>query len=116
MALTVTKTVLKNYDPEDIVIRCEIAFDSSYPTGGEALDMTTHGDEILYAHVESHGLLGLVIDIDATNYASGALALMVLQGDYAKTADDELTEADNAADVSTAGAAVRVIVHMKRYG
>jgi hypothetical protein len=116
MALTVTKTVLKSFDPEDIVVRCEVAFDSSYPTGGETLDVSDTVGEILWVQVESHGLLGLVIDIDPTGFSTGSCVLMALQGDYAKSADDELTEVDDTTDLSTLGASVRIIVHGRNIG
>ena len=116
MALTVTKTIIKNFDPEDIVVRCEVAFDSSYLTGGEELDVSSLVGEILWAHVESHGLLGLVVDIDTTSYSSGKCKLLVLHGDYAKGADDELTEVDTTTNLATSGAAVRIIVHGKNVG
>jgi len=67
MALTVTNTKRNSVSGSKITAFVSVAFDASYPTGGEAFDATTYianPDSVLVTGMDS---AGHIIRYDATN-------------------------------------------------
>lgn len=93
MSLTVTKTILTDFSPEFKLIKCDVAFDASYPTGGESLDLTDHFVEVKGAWVGSQSMAvsSKFVKIDDGNFGSGTMLLEV---------HDTTNEEDNASDQS----------------
>jgi hypothetical protein len=94
MALTVTKTVLTEWSPELKFVKCDVAFDSSYPTGGETLDLTDQFAEIKGAWVGSQSMAvsSKFVKIDYTNVGSGTILL-----ELHDTTDEEADASDQSA-------------------
>lgn len=98
MSLTVT------IDPEKgIIEKCaqnfklltgKIAFDSSYPTGGEALDLSNHFDRLI-AFIAFEPTAGYVFIYDRTNKK-----VKVYFADYDAGADGALIEVADTTDLS----------------
>jgi hypothetical protein len=93
MALTTTVTELTFFMPEMNMVQCDIAFDSSYPTGGETLDLTGYFAAIQGAFIGSQSMAvsSKFVKIDYTNKATGTLLLEV---------HDTTNEETNASDQS----------------
>tara|TARA_B100000900_G_C20283839_1_gene595210 strand:- start:50 stop:361 length:312 start_codon:yes stop_codon:yes gene_type:complete len=75
MALTVEQLGRTNVTGNRLTVALKITFDSSYPTGGEPLDLTTYVSNIETVHVEVSG--GYVFQYDRSNkkvlaYEAGA--------------------------------------------
>jgi hypothetical protein len=62
MALTVTQKGRTNVTGNRLSVTLAITFDSSYPTGGEALDLTTYVSNIESVHIETTGTMSFVYD------------------------------------------------------
>jgi len=73
----------------------DVTFDSSYPTGGEALDFTTLGFASVQAVIDAGGIThgGFVYDYDYTN----SKILAYWTGAVVSTALAEVTNATNMA-------------------
>ena len=123
MALTITEVIsgprpaipIKNVSPfgdKLIVVSLSVAFDSSYPTGGEVIDLSPYfGDTggILLACFVPEDTQGYVCKyIGDTNRTMAGGLLKLYYADYDAEADGVLIEAANELDVS-ALTAVRVI-------
>tara|TARA_Y100001937_G_C7135996_1_gene340022 strand:+ start:4817 stop:5128 length:312 start_codon:yes stop_codon:yes gene_type:complete len=91
MALTVEKLGRTNVTGNRLTVALKITFDSSYPTGGEALDLTAHVANIETVNVEVSG--GFVFAYDRTNKK--------LKAFEAGADGDALDEVDNATDLGT---------------
>jgi len=74
-----------------LTVALKITFDASYPTGGEALDLTAYVNNIETAMVETSG--GFVFGYDRTNKK--------LKAFEAGADGDALDEVDNATNLST---------------
>ena len=75
MALTVEQLGRTNVTGNRLTVALKITFDSSYPTGGEPLDLTTYVENIETVGIEVSG--GYVFQYDRTNkkvlaYEAGA--------------------------------------------
>lgn len=75
MALTVEQLGRTNVTGNRLTVALKITFDSSYPTGGEALDLTTYVSNIETVGIEVSG--GYVFQYDRSNkkvlaYEAGA--------------------------------------------
>ena len=75
MALTVEQLGRTNVTGNRLTVALKITFDSSYPTGGEALDLTTYVSNVESVGIEVSG--GYVFQYDRTNkkvlaYEAGA--------------------------------------------
>jgi hypothetical protein len=94
MALTVTKTVLTDFMPEMKLIKCDVAFDNSYPTGGETLSLTDQFSAITGAWVGSQSMAvsSKFVKIDYTNVASATINL-----ELHDTTDEETAASDQSA-------------------
>ena len=91
MALTVEQLGRTNVTGNRLTVALKITFDDSYPTGGEALDLTTYVNNIETVMVETSG--GFVFGYDRTNKK--------LKAFEAGADGDALDEVDNATDLST---------------
>ncbi len=87
----------------------EVDFDSSYPTGGEVIDLSvaTMGELLGFSH-EVYGAvvlsdtLGWVVQYDlATDGAPATGKLKVYHADYDSSSDGELIEMTSTGDLST---------------
>jgi len=74
-----------------LTVALKITFDASYPTSGEALDLTAYVNNIETAMVETSG--GFVFGYDRTNKK--------LKAFEAGADGDALDEVDNATNLST---------------
>lgn len=107
--MSVTKNsvaVLTKFQPESKRVAYNVAWDNSYPTGGQNLDCTDHFKEIGSVMVES-GFAGYVIEPVTTNYATAQVKLRCWRQTAATGA---LVEVPNTTDLSAALNAVRVVV------
>tara|TARA_R100000231_G_scaffold88704_3_gene67161 strand:- start:626 stop:937 length:312 start_codon:yes stop_codon:yes gene_type:complete len=91
MALTVEQLGRTNVTGNRLTVALKVTFDASYPTGGEALDLTAYVSNIETVHVEVSG--GFVFQYDRTNKK---LKAFEAGGD-----GDALDEVDNATNLST---------------
>ena len=65
MALTVEQLGRTNVTGNRLTVALKITFDDSYPTGGEALDLTTYVNNIETVHIEN--MDGYLLEYDRTN-------------------------------------------------
>jgi hypothetical protein len=91
MALTVEQLGRTNVTGNRLTVALKITFDSSYPTGGETLDLTAYVNNIETVMVETSG--GFVFGYDRTNKK--------LKAFEAGADGDALDEVDNATNLST---------------
>lgn len=70
-----------------------IAFDSSYPTGGEAIDISSGNETLEFVHAQIEG--GYAFSWDKANQK-----LIAWYGDYNNASDGVLIEVPNATDLS----------------
>jgi len=91
MALTVEQLGRTNVTGNRLTVALKITFDDSYPTGGEALDLTTYVSNIETVMVETSG--GFVFGYDRTNKK--------LKAFEAGNDGDALDEVDDATNLST---------------
>lgn len=103
MALTVEQLGRTNVSGNRHTVALKITFDSSYPTGGEALDLTAYVANIEGVSVEESG--GYVFQYDRSN--KKLKAYNVAASDQTPTADitaaalAEVTAATNLSSVVT---------------
>ena len=91
MALTVEQLGRTNVTGNRLTVALKVTFDDSYPTNGEALDLTAYVSNIETVHVEVSG--GFVFQYDRTNKK-----LKVFE---AGADGDALDEVDNATNLSS---------------
>lgn len=65
MALTVEQLGRTNVTGNRLTVALKITFDNSYPTGGEALDLTAYVNNIETVHIEN--MDGYLLEYDRTN-------------------------------------------------
>lgn len=94
MALTVEQLGRTNVTGNRLTVALKITFDSSYPTGGEALDLTSYVNNIETAMIEGSG--GYVFEYDRTNKKVKAF-----EAGADGAALDEVTAATNLSTVVT---------------
>tara|TARA_R110002110_G_scaffold35277_8_gene119324 strand:- start:6235 stop:6588 length:354 start_codon:yes stop_codon:yes gene_type:complete len=107
MALTVSNTKRNSVSGSKITAYVTVAFDASYPTGGEAFDATTYianPDSILVSGMDS---AGHIVRYDETNkklkvYQSGHAALDGAAA-IANAAAAPLVEVANTTDLALLG-------------
>lgn len=80
-----------------------VAFDSSYPTGGEAFTVADLGFKVLPRWIEIETSAGYIFKIDRTN-----LKVIAYMGDNNNASDGPLIEVANTTDLS-AVTGVRVL-------
>lgn len=106
MAVTVTKVAKESLGS----IRCsivDVAFDDSYPTGGESLTAADLGlTRVLFALAEPAS--GYAFEYDHTNSK-----LLAYYADYDAGADGPLIQVPNTTDLNPAVAGVRLIAFGK---
>ena len=98
MVLEVAKnpdnTILKRVGHDHAMVTGKITFDSSYPTGGEALDLSKHmPNEIEFISFESDD--GYIFQYDRTNKK-----ILAYYFDYNAGADGAAIEVANTTDLS----------------
>jgi len=76
------------------IVTGKISFDSSYPTGGESLDLTDRLQTVLAVFIENKS--GYIFEYDYTNKKVKAY-----YGNYDQTSDGALTEVANTTDLSS---------------
>tara|TARA_R100001509_G_C4882301_1_gene220552 strand:- start:3549 stop:3860 length:312 start_codon:yes stop_codon:yes gene_type:complete len=91
MALTVEQLGRTNVTGNRLTVALKVTFDDSYPTNGEALDLTAYVSNIETVHVEVSG--GFVFQYDRTNKK--------LKAFEAGADGDALDEVDNATNLSS---------------
>lgn len=94
MALTVEQLGRTNVTGNRLTVALKITFDSSYPTGGEALDLTEYVSNIDTANIEVSG--GYVFAYDRTNKK-----VLAYEAGADGTALDEVANATNLSSVVT---------------
>jgi hypothetical protein len=118
--MALTKSVVElAVTPEMKLYKVTVAFDSSYPaSGGEPLDMTAYGREILFAVIMDRGLVATSAEVaynfgiaDA-NFGSGSLGLQVYTGSASGSPNAEVTSATDLSGLT----AVSLLVAMKNLG
>ena len=100
MALTVEQLGRTNVTGNRLTVALKITFDSSYPTNGEALDLTAYVSNIENVAIEESG--GYVFQYDRTN--KKLKAFNVAASDQTPTADitaAALAEVTNATNLSS---------------
>lgn len=103
MALTITN-IERDATSTKRIIYCDVAFDSSYPTGGEALAAATLGlKNISFMHIG--GKSGYIFEYDYTNSKLKAMTPTAAQ---AAVTTDKLTIAASGAGNITDGQSVTV--------
>ena len=108
MSLSITRTWIQEWNPEARMLRLTAAFDSSYPTGGESVNLSDYVSEIVFAAAQPKN--GYVFEIDEAGFAVGTLAIKVLHVDMDAVADSALVEvADTTNLASLTGVSVLVI-------
>lgn len=110
MAAAFTKTHERDLGGGLKLVRGTIAFDNSYPTAGEAVDMSGHfpGGVILHCWSDIKTCGGYVICHDGGTAAAGKF--MAYFGDYDPAAAGPLVEAANATDLSGITAGVLTMI------
>ena len=94
MALTVEQLGRTNVTGNRLTVALKITFDSSYPTGGEPLDLTTYVENIETVGIEVSG--GYVFQYDRTNKK-----VLAYEAGADGAALDEVTNATNLSTVVT---------------
>ena len=94
MALTVEQLGRTNVTGNRLTVALKITFDSSYPTGGEPLDLTTYVENIETVGIEVSG--GYVFQYDRTNKK-----VLAYEAGADSAALDEVTNATNLSTVIT---------------
>jgi hypothetical protein len=108
MSVSITRSWIQEWNPEARMLRLTVAFDSSYPTGGEAVNLSDYLSEIVFAAASPKD--GYVFEIDETAFAAGTLGLKVLHVDMDAMADSPLVEVDDESDLDAlTGVSVLVI-------
>jgi hypothetical protein len=84
------------------IVTGTIAFDSSYPTGGEALDLTSYFDSLKVVLLETAA--GYTLEYDNVNKK-----VKVFYADYSTGTDGALIEVASTTDLATVLAEVRFV-------
>ena len=91
MALTVEQLGRTNVTGNRLTVALKITFDNSYPTGGEALDLTAYVSNIETVHVEN--MDGYFLEYDRTNKK-----VLVFESGADGSNNDEVGNASSALD------------------
>ena len=115
MSVTISAIELTRHTPELHRWRVDVTFDTSYPTGGEVVDVTPYLDAIDEVVVQTPVTnTGHVVSVDDATFSAGTFKALLYYGDYSNASDGPLVQVPNTTNVATAVATF--IVSGKQFG
>ena len=113
MALTVTQTKRNNVTGTKVTAYVTVAFDNSYPTGGEEFDATAYVKTPDEVRVTNDSALGYIVRYDATNKKLKVFAQATTDDQSSVVAAGvtaALVEAKNATDLTSPQLTVDLVI------
>ena len=115
MAVTVSVTKVTKFDAELQVLLVAATYDSSYPTGGENIDLSAYGKNIKAAVPCGPTATGFVPEaVNGGASTTGIFVGRMFYGDNNNASDGPLIEVPNATNLN--GVVARFLVFMRNLG